>query len=288
MIRKVPFGYITENGKNKIASVEASVVRDIFDLYSSGETLKSIAVSLNGNDVTYSPDSPVWNKNMVSRILMDTRYLGDDKFPGIVGAEQYQKALQIRDEKSAKKTELPELTEIIKSKLICGQCGKPFRRINKWKSHEKWLCTGKCGFSKYVDDKLIFDGVLQIINRVIASPGLLNASPDTSAYQPTTEIIRQTNDIYRMMEQPKADFKTIASMILETASDKYDCCSLSCGSDVSDSLSGMLAGIGEQNKLDAGIIKVAVDSIRISKGGNVSVLFCNQVEISDDEGGNKS
>lgn len=288
MIRKVPFGYITENGKNEIVSEEASVVKEIFCLYSSGETLKSIADSLNGKDVTYSPNSPVWNKNMVSRILMDTRYLGDDKFPGIVGAEQFQKALQIRDEKSAKKTELPELTEIIKSKLKCGQCGKPFRRINKWKSREKWLCTGKCGFTKYVDDKLIFNGVLRIINKVIASPGLLTASPDTSAYQPTTEIIRRTNDIYRMMEQPKAEFKEIASLILETASDKYDCCSLSCGSDVSDSLSAMLSGIGEQNKLNVGIIKAAVDSIRISKEGNISVLFCNHVEMSDDEGGNKS
>lgn len=95
--RKLPFGYRMELGVEDIHPEEAEVVRDIFNRYLAGESFKRLAERLSDQPIPYDKGKP-WNKNMVARILDDTRYAGAKGFPAIIEAATLQAAAERRKE----------------------------------------------------------------------------------------------------------------------------------------------------------------------------------------------
>ena len=64
----------------------------IFDEYISGKTLQQIADRLTAKQIVYYKDKTIWNKNMVRRILENRHYIGDEEYPAIVTADEFEKA----------------------------------------------------------------------------------------------------------------------------------------------------------------------------------------------------
>ena len=67
---------------------EAETVRSIYLQYIAGISFKQFAEQLQAEEVPYDEDKS-WNKNMVSRILEDDRYIGKAEFPALITAEQF-------------------------------------------------------------------------------------------------------------------------------------------------------------------------------------------------------
>ena len=109
---------------------------------------------------------------MVSRILADERYLGNETFPRLVDSNNFNLAKNIRAEKGGKKAVLTPLMATVKDMLFCAECGETFSRINKWRTREKWICKGKCKCSVYLDDRTICESILSVLNRAIREPNL--------------------------------------------------------------------------------------------------------------------
>ena len=72
--RKQPFGYRMTLGEITIQPEEAELVRFIFQGYSTGATLGELTKALCRQEIPYY-EGRTWNKNMVSRILEDSRVL---------------------------------------------------------------------------------------------------------------------------------------------------------------------------------------------------------------------
>ena len=72
--RKQPFGYRMTLGEITIQPEEAELVRFIFQGYNTGATLGELTKVLCRQDIPYY-EGRSWNKNMVSRILEDGRYI---------------------------------------------------------------------------------------------------------------------------------------------------------------------------------------------------------------------
>lgn len=104
--RKLPFGYRMEFGEIVIHPLEAVTVQKIFQQYIFGESYKSLVASLREQGIPYD-HGKLWNKNMVARILEDRRYTGDNGWPAIISAEQYDRA----NEKRSAKVTPPKRTE---------------------------------------------------------------------------------------------------------------------------------------------------------------------------------
>ena len=136
-------------------------------------------------------------------------------------------ALMIKARRSSTKTELPGITQLIKSKLYCSVCGKHYNRKNKWKTREKWLCSGGCKCGVYMDDTTIFDGIQLAIENAVSQKQTTTYQGQAS-YQPTIEITLRNNETRRIMEQPKCNFKIVADAIMKCASEKYACCEILC------------------------------------------------------------
>ena len=275
-IRTVPFGYAVEKGKKVIVADEAAVIIEVYEHYCSGETFKQIADSLTARGVKYLENDSQWNKNNVARLIDDSRYLGNEEYPQIVPAELYERVRTCREGRSAKKAELHSDIKLIKDKLVCGQCGKPFSRKNKWKTREKWICSSGCKCSVYLDDITI----IRNINSVIANPMVCTLQgKNISSYTPTSNITRLTNDVNRMLEQTKIEFMTVANSILECASEKFDCCNIEVNDELTQLILEMFA---EATGFNEELIAQTVEQIIIDENGKIKLRVKSGVEIKGD------
>ena len=116
--RKLPFGYQMRMGEIIRNEPEAKAVRDIFLQYTLGASLKEIAEQMSKNGPTYD-EGKSWNKNMVARILENTKYIGADSYPKLVDIILFESAA----EKRQTKQRLPERTRA--QKALKRVCSKP-------------------------------------------------------------------------------------------------------------------------------------------------------------------
>lgn len=272
-LRSILFGYEVVGGRYVVKDDEADIVFSIYNMYLSGQTLLGIAEALTEQGVTYFEDTKVWNKNMVSRILADERYLGNETFPRLVDSDKFNLAKNIRAGKGGKKAVLSPLMSTVKDILFCAKCGATFSRINKWKTREKWLCKGKCKCYVYLDDSTICDSILSVINRAIREPGFLISSTKDAEYIGSIEVIRKSNEINRLLEQTEVDYKRTADLILDCASERYKCCVMEGGKDVSNALSSEYDRLTEQNELDEVLLKRTVQKITVGHTGEFTLYF---------------
>ena len=95
--RSIPFGYCMVNGKYALNASEADTVRKIFADYIGGKSLKTIAAEMQ---IPYNTGKAVWNKNMVCRVIENTKYIGEDGYPQIIAAEDFEQAAYIKVERN--------------------------------------------------------------------------------------------------------------------------------------------------------------------------------------------
>lgn len=283
-LHNIPFGYVCREGAFVKDQACAEIVNEIFDAYIAGDTLKGIADELSNRRITYFGDNTAWNKNMISRILDDRRYLGNDTYPMIVSSDKFNSASNARQGRGSKQPELPTLTKTVKKMLVCEECGSTFRRVGKWRTREKWLCMGGCKCSRYLDDETIFSGIVEVMNKVISSPALLDGQRKTSSYKPTPDIIRKEKEINRLMEQKDADFKVVASTIFDLVSDKFDCCCIGEKNTVTGRLSSEYENLPRQEALDEALFKRTVEKITVDKDGYITLTFIGNSVISNKKG----
>ena len=94
--RNIPFGYCVINGKYAINKIEAQAVREIFENYINGKSLKTIAAEMQ---IPYNSGKEAWNKNMVCRVLENRKYIGEKGYPRIISNEKFNLVIQIKSER---------------------------------------------------------------------------------------------------------------------------------------------------------------------------------------------
>lgn len=99
--RYLPFGYQITDGKTTIVQEEAEAVQYIFEEYTAGKSLRKIAESMTTRKTPYHEDTQKWNQNMVSRVLANEIYCGNEKYPPIITETQYRVVEKFQPEKSA-------------------------------------------------------------------------------------------------------------------------------------------------------------------------------------------
>ena len=116
--RKLPFGYQMRMGEIIRNEPEAKAVQDIFLQYTLGASLKEIAEQMSKTGPAYD-EGKSWNKNMIARILENTKYTGADSYPRLVDIKLFEAAA----EKRQTKQRLPERTPA--QKALRRVCSKP-------------------------------------------------------------------------------------------------------------------------------------------------------------------
>lgn len=142
--RKISFGYRMEKGDILPHPRESEAVRSIFTLYCGGASYNSIAAEMMEQGIPYYQKTSRWNKNMVSRILENERYIGADGYPRLVSDSDFLSVRLLRQTKTAY-SPCPKEVRPIKEKAVCAVCGGRMKRDTK-NGHPSWQCQNpKCG-----------------------------------------------------------------------------------------------------------------------------------------------
>lgn len=278
-LRTIPYGYKILNCEKLVNESEAAVVFEIFNMYVIGKTLKEIADYLNQRGEVYYTESPLWNKNIVNRIIENTKYIGDFGYPQIIDKHLFEKANSLKN--GGKKIKLPDDIEYLKTITYCSECGYRFRRINKWRSREKWICSSGCKCSKYIDDKSLTNSILDTINAVVANPELLNKK-NKDEIETTPELMKHSNQLNWLLEQPKIDYKNLMKSVVENASLRFDSIKYNRSGNVTEELKNRMTNIEPLEKISVDIIKKYIRAVWIGLTGNISVEFYNYATVSND------
>ena len=224
--RVIPFGYSMRNGEITVDFNESKAVARIFEEYLNGSSLQQIARLMESEKIKYSEDSEHWNKNMVKRIIENKKYLGNEKYPQIIGEKFFTQANEKRMLRATSAYVISEDLQEIRNRTYCLECGHRLSRIGGSSRYEKWDCRNpECYKFEYrLTDQMIIGAVQTVLNTAIANLGLLESDCEISTYSPTADVIRKQNEINQMLDSSQVDFDRIKSELYRLAEMKYECC----------------------------------------------------------------
>ena len=145
--RKIPFGYIIQDGAVQPHPQESDAVRYIFGQYLAGASFLTIAENMTRQGVRYHQHTAEWNKNMVKRILESIKYIGMDGYPQLVSVKDFA---AVQSQRINRNTYAPLSTDIrpVRGKTVCGLCGAKLARGSRSHGRVHWKCQNPdCGQS---------------------------------------------------------------------------------------------------------------------------------------------
>lgn len=280
--RKIPFGYQIRNGLIQPHPQEAEAVRYIFGQYRAGASLLTIAENMATHGPRYHQHTAVWNKNMVKRILENTRYTGSGGFPRLVSDEDFAAVQRQREERN---TYAPLAAELrpIQGKMICGLCGAKLLRGNRTHGRVYWRCQNPdCGQRLAISDGMLAGLVDRRLRELARSPDLLTA-PEPRQSGPDLESIRLQNELTQALNRGGESPAYIRSLILSIATQRY--ARLPDPTPTHDL--GQLRERLEAGQIDtgtlSGLLATAVQAIRLGPDKSVVLELVNGTVIAEAE-----
>ncbi len=224
-IRYLPFGYRIANGNYEIVQEERQLVRQIFSQYLEGSSLLQLAEMAQRSGIPYRENAARWNKNMIARMLDDTRYWQDHRLPPLVDGETTAAVTQLR----RKKATPPCPIQAVRSKLICCDCGGALLRVSKNAPRIRWDCK-TCGrrFGPVTDRELL--AAIQVRLEALCQEPSLAEIPHLQQPALSMEAMRLTHEIQHALIEREVDTTQVLGLIHQCAAEKYKACTLG-GSD---------------------------------------------------------
>lgn len=217
--RTIPFGYRMQQGEIVCDSVEADVVRDIFDRYLKGESLQIIAISMTARGIRYHERTDCWNKNMVKRVLENAHYLGDDQFPSIIRGENY---LAAQGRKTASNKYAPcGVSGNIRGKSVCGYCGSKMIRACKNRKTSRWKCENPdCGLVIHISDDQFNTMVSALLDALAHMPEALAARIPQEPVR-HSNAARFANELTNALNRGTESMEYLRSLVFACAAERY-------------------------------------------------------------------
>ena len=222
--RFIPYGYTIREGRTVIEHKEADIIREIFDDYIKGASLKDIAENLTRRKIPYTEKTDVWDKARIARIIDNAKYIGNDEYDPIIDEDTYEGAVSMKAARQ-KNTIQKECAGIatLRNKVKCAECGSPMvRRIcSKRTVKESWTCTNdECGKRIRISDGDLLMKITLLINRIIDNSELMIPKPKIRPVDsPTVANLQRQIDEELQSEHPSEGY--IISKVSDIASQLY-------------------------------------------------------------------
>lgn len=195
-------------------------MRYIFGQYRAGASLLTIAEDMTRQGIRYHQHTTGWNKNMVKRILENSKYTGAGGWPRLVFDEDFAAVQRQREERNTYAPLAAELRPIL-GKTVCGLCGAKLLRGNRTHGRVYWHCQNPdCGQTVAISDGMLAGLVDRRLRELARSPELLTA-PETKQSGPDLESIRLQNELTQALNRGGESPAYIRSLILRIAAQRY-------------------------------------------------------------------
>ena len=271
--RYFPFGYHMENGKILTVPDEAALVLQVYTQYISGASLQILANMADSSGIRYSEASASWNKNMIHRILTDTRYCGENGYPQIVPPDTALQAQELLKLRAAPKTKIPFPLKMIS----CSVCGGILKRTNR-NNTPLWHCQ----YCKYIlgplsDAELIHSAVDKFL-RLCHDPGSAENVPPSSG-SISLKAIRLTNEISRGLNSREPDADELLPSIFECAAEKYSTCSIKGAGHLTLRIKELLSERSNDAEVHWDTFNTVVKQVIIKQDLSTELVLINDAKI---------
>lgn len=237
--RKLPFGYKMKNGHIVLNSAEYREVQYVFEQYQNGASFKELTSAMVQKGIPYDGDKP-WNKNMVARILEDSRYTGEREYPQIIAQEQFE-AVALRRSKNRNPIQKTDAQKVLRQKcreLISPTVEKEVLR------HLNSLC-----------------GRIERIETIHTKP------------QKSTTEARLKAELGEQLQRLPVDQPAAEKLIFQLAATRYE----AIGNEEYETqrLHRIFQSKEPSDELDAQLIKDTVSEVIVAVDGSVSIRLKN-------------
>lgn len=222
--RFIPYGYTIREGRTVIEHTEAEIIREIFDEYIKGASLKDIAENLTQRRIPYTEKTDVWDKARIARIIDNAKYIGDEEYDPIIDEDTYEGAVSMKAARQRNTVQKEcEGIALLRNRVKCEDCGSPMVRRICSKRHvkESWTCqNAECGKRLRISDGDLLQKITILMNRIIENSELLIPRPKTRIVDsPTVANLQRQVDAELGKDHPSEEY--IVEKISDIASQLY-------------------------------------------------------------------
>lgn len=243
--RKHPFGYTMKCGRYVVCNSEADIIKSIFTMYAHGKSFSEIADALRIRSIAYSNEC-LWNKNIIARILEDSRYIGHNGYPPIVSEQEFYSAARIRKAKVQ-----PDIRTAAQ-KVLRKKCSSPPTPSTE-------------------------EQVISILNVLIKHPDLIHVQDDPYHNDKVGTLQEQLDTV--MLCQP-IDEATAIKLIYEIAAEQYN--QIDDSAYETERLHRLMLRFKPADELNAELLAKSIDRILVYKN-SIQVILKNGQTISSEE-----
>lgn len=245
--RKQPFGYKMDFGRIVIYPEEAGWVRYIFCQYNQGTSFKGITDAMRCSGIPYDCNKS-WNKNMVARILEDSRYYGDRGFPEIIDLKTFQSAAEKRRKKS---------TPVLKTEaqiMLRKKCGQ---QITPYLEHE----------------------VLYLLNSLAINPEQIATPKVPKAHSQRLDTLK--SELEELISQLPVDENRAREVLQEIAAEMY--ADIDPREYETQRMRRAFQKEEPRSELDANLIAMNISAVLVDSNGKVRIRLKNDQIIERGE-----
>ena len=222
--RFIPYGYTIREGRTVIEHTEAEIIREIFDEYIKGASLKDIAENLTQRRIPYTEKTDVWDKARIARIIDNAKYIGYEEYDPIIDEDTYEGAVSMKAARQRNTVQKEcEGIALLRNRVKCEDCGSPMVRRICSKRHvkESWTCqNAECGKRLRISDGDLLKKITILMNRIIENSELLIPKPKTRIVDsPTVANLQRQVDAELGKDHPSEEY--IVEKISDIASQLY-------------------------------------------------------------------
>lgn len=273
-IRSCPFGYRMENGTYIVVPEERRLIEQIFTRYLDGASLQQLSIMAEETGLKFRENASSWNKNMVSRILDNSRYWDGEQYLPIVEREIAMKVADLKQSKASPRSQTP----FIQKRMTCPYCGSRLKRNGK-KSHRTFW---DCKFCQQRLGPIPDDTLLQVVTErflaVCLNPHMVEPAKE-SAESLSIQAARLTNEINQAMNQREVDPNELLPLILECAAEKYKTCSIKEADHLTITLKALFQVHSNDTTLDRELFERAVKQVILQPDASVQLRLLNDIVV---------
>ena len=215
--RKHPFGYGVQEGMVCCISSEAETVREIYRLYIKGMSIAQIAKAITARGIPYRPGVSEWNKNMVVRILDDSRYTGLPPYSVILSQEVFDRVSE-RRHKNRQHQLANQNIRWMRAKVCCACCGiRLVRKTDKRHRGTVWSCPQCTMTTRPVPDREL----VQLITSKLAAAALKLPELPAPREQITIQELCWQREFDRALHSPQPDVEQLLALSQQIAAGAY-------------------------------------------------------------------
>ncbi|MBD5133066.1 MAG: hypothetical protein HDT38_01125 [Clostridiales bacterium] len=165
----LPYGFmLAPEGNVSVDQEKANTVRTIYQQYLSGMSLKGIADFLFTQGIPSPRGKAQWTQAVINELLSNQRYIGSiigfDEFFMVQGEKG--KRSNLDEDANQRKATRYNSQSVLSGLLVCGECGRNYRRITRPSGKVVWRCANRvehgkrfCKHSPSISEQQIKDAI---------------------------------------------------------------------------------------------------------------------------------